>query len=70
MQKVGLTMLGIAAVVAIVYSCKTLFTDADVPLTLKIALGVGGLGLVLLLVSIGVKRCKDSKDDKFKGVER
>ena len=70
MQKVGLTMFGIAAVVVIGYLCKGFFTDAGVPLFLRIAVGVGGIGLLILLVSIGVKRYKDSKDDKFKGVER
>ena len=70
MQKAGFTLLGVGAVVVIAYLCKGFFTDSSVSLLLRIAVGAVGLGLVLLLASVGVKRYRSSKEDKFKGVER
>ena len=46
------------------------FVTADAPLTEKLAAGAMGLGLVLLLVSVGRERWKEWKDDPYRKVQR
>ena len=70
MEKVAFALIGGGVVILIGYFCRGFFTAAGIPLVLRIAVGIVGLGLVLLLASIGWRRYKSTKKDDFKEVER
>lgn len=72
MQKVAFTFIIIGALVMIGYACKDFFTATDIALAIRIAAGAVGLGLILLLASIGRERYVKSKkeEEDFKEVKR
>ncbi len=70
MQKIAWTLIGLGLLVVIGYLCKGFFTAADIPLALRVASGIVGLGLILLLVSIGRERYRAAKKESFEEIER
>ena len=69
-QKVALILIGIGAVVIIYYGVKGFFFSADVPLAIRIAIGIIGLG-ILVLLGIAIKdRRKKAKSEDFKEIEK
>ena len=70
MQKVAWTLIGLGILVVIGYASKDFFTAADIPLAFKVAAGIVGLGLALLLVSVGKERYQAAKKESFKEIER
>lgn len=70
MQKLAYALIGIGAVVLVVWGVKEFFIDPEVDLLIRIAVGAVGLGLLVLLGVVLRDRRRSSKDDRFKGVER
>ena len=70
MQKLAYALIGIGAVVLVVWGVKEFFTDPEVDLLIRIAVGAVGLGLLVLLGVVLRDRRRSSKNDRFKGVER
>ncbi len=70
MQKVAWILIGLGILVVIGYASKGFFTAADIPLAFRVAAGIVGLGLVLLLVSVGKERYQTAKKESFKEIER
>ncbi|MCD6230365.1 MAG: hypothetical protein J7J88_00550 [Dehalococcoidia bacterium] len=69
-QKVALILIGLGVLVLAIWGIKDFFTQADIPLLVRIAAGAIGGG-VLVLIGIAIKdRMDKSKKDDFKGVER
>ena len=69
-QKVALVLIGLGVLVLAIWGIKDFFTQADIPLLVRIASGAIGGG-VLVLIGIAIKdRLDKSKKDDFKGVER
>jgi Ni/Fe-hydrogenase subunit HybB-like protein len=70
MNKIAYLLIGIGAVVLIIWGVKEFLTDSTIDPLIRIAAAAVGLG-VLLLVGIVVRdRVRASKTDKFKGVQR
>ncbi len=70
MQKLAYALIGTGAVVLVVWAVKEFFTDPEVDLLIRIAVGAVGLGLLVLLGVVLRDRRRSSKDDRFKEVER
>ncbi len=70
MQKLAYALIGTGAVVLVIWAVKEFFTDPEVDLLIRIAVGAVGLGLLVLLGVVLRDRRRSSKDDRFKEVER
>ena len=69
-QKVAFILIGIGTLVLIGWSIQVFFTDSEIPLLIRIAVGVIGAG-VLVLLGVAIKdRLAKAKTDDFKEVER
>jgi len=70
MQKLAYALIGIGALVLVVWGIKEFFIDPEVDLLIRIAVGAVGLGLLVLLGVVLKDRLRSSKNDRFKGVDR
>jgi hypothetical protein len=70
MQKLAYALIGIGAVVLIIWGVKEFFIDPEVDLLIRIAVGAVGLGLLVLFGVVLRDRRRSSKNDRFKEVER
>jgi len=69
MQKLAWILIGISFVGLMGWGAYAFFSDSEVPVMIKIALGAIGAG-VLILLGIAIKdRLTKSKSDEFKGVD-
>ncbi len=69
-QKVALVLMGLGVLVLIGWGVKDFFTDGDIPLLIRIAVGAIGAG-ILVLVGVVIKdRVAKAKTEDFKGVEK
>ncbi len=69
-QKVAFILIGIGTLVLIGWSIQVFFTDSEIPLLIRIAVGVIEAG-VLVLLGVAIKdRLAKAKTDDFKEVER
>ncbi len=69
-QKVAFILIGIGTLVLIGWSIQVFFTDSEIPLLIRIAVGAIGAG-VLVLLGVAIKdRLAKAKTEDFKEVER
>jgi len=69
-HKIAYALIGIGAVVLVVWGVKEFFTDPGVDLLIRIAVAAVALGLLILIGVVVRDRVRASKSDKFKGVQR
>jgi len=70
MQNVAFILIGLGVLALIGWAVQGFFTASDIPLLIRIAVGVISVG-VLVLIGVAIKdRLAKAKTDKFKGVER
>jgi len=70
MQKLAYALIGIGAVVLLIWGVKEFFIDPEVDLLIRVAVGAVGLGLLVLFGVVLRDRKRSSKNDRFKEVER
>jgi len=69
-QKLALILMGLGMLVLLGWGVKVFFTDSDVPLLVRIAVGAIGAG-ILVLLGVAIKdRISKAKTEDFKGVEK
>jgi len=69
MQKVAFILIGLGILTLIGWSVRDFFMVVEIPLFVRIPVGVIGVG-VLILIGIAIKdRVKQVKTDKFKEVD-
>ena len=69
-QKIAFILIGLGVLVLIGWGVKGFFTDSDIPLLIRIAVGAIGAG-VLVLLGVAIKdRIAKAKTEDFKGVEK
>ena len=69
-QKTAYIFIGVSVLVLIGWWSRLFFLASDIPLIVRIAVGVLGVGTVILLgVAIKDRRAK-AKTENFKGVEK
>ncbi len=70
MQSLGIIILGTVILVLLGYGCRDFFINADVPLALRIGVGVIGGGVLFLVIKAIRGRLARIKTEKFKEVEK
>ena len=70
MQKTGLILVSVGVLVLAGYGSRGFFLNADVPLAIRIAVGVIGVGVTVLIIKVIRDRLAKRKTEKFKEVER
>ena len=69
-QNVAFILIGIGILVLIGWAVQSFFTDSEIPLLIRIAVGAVGVG-VLVLLGVAIKdRLKKAKTEDFKEVEK
>ncbi len=70
MQNIAFILMGLGILALIGWSVQGFFTASEIPALIRIAVGVIGVG-VLILVGVVIRdRIKKAKTDDFKEVER
>jgi len=70
MQKISYALMGIGALVLVIWGIKEFMTDATVDPLIRIAVAAVGLGILLLIAVVIRDRVRASKNDRFKGVQQ
>ena len=70
MQKAGLILIAVGLLTLLGYGGSSFFLDPEIPLAIRIAVGVIAVGVVVLIVKVVRDRMISKKTDKFKEVER
>ena len=70
MQSLGIIILGTVILVLLGVGCRSFFINADVPLALRIGVGVIGGGVLFLVIKAIRGRLARIKAEKFKEVEK
>ena len=69
-QNVAFILIGLGILALIGWSVEIFFMASDIPLLIRIAAGVVGVG-VLILIGVAIRdRFRKAKTEKFKEVER
>jgi len=69
-QNAAFILIGIGILVLIGWGVEGFFTASDIPLLIRIAVGIIGAG-ILVLIGVAIKdRVIKAKTEKFKGVEK
>ncbi|TET26852.1 MAG: hypothetical protein E3J67_00575 [Dehalococcoidia bacterium] len=69
-QNVALIMIGVGGLILIGWAVQGFFLSSEVPLIIRIAVGVIGLGM-LVLIGVAIRdRLRKAKTEDFKGVEK
>jgi len=70
MQSAAFILIALGILALIGYGVKGFFMAADIPLLIRIAVGIIGIG-ILVLIGVAIKdRVIKAKTEKFKGVEK
>ena len=69
-HKIAYTLIGLGVLALIGWWVKIFFTASDIPLLIKIAVGVVGVGFLILLGIVVKDRIAKAKTEDFKGVEK
>ena len=70
MQKVALVLMGLGVLVLIGWGVKGFFSDGDIPLLIRIAVGAIGAGMLVMIGVVIKDRVAKAKTEDFKGVEK
>ena len=69
-QNAAFILIGLGVLALIGWAVEGFFTSSDIPILIRIAVGVMGVG-VLILIGVAIKdRIKRGKDEDFKGVDK
>ncbi|MFC1971313.1 hypothetical protein ACFLV0_05260 [Chloroflexota bacterium] len=69
-QNIAFILIGLGVLVLIGWAVQGFFTASEIPLLIRISVGIIGAGM-LILIGVAIKdRLNKAKDEDFKGVER
>jgi len=69
-QNIAFILIGLGVLALIGWAVEGFFTSSDIPILIRIAVGVMGVG-VLILIGVAIKdRIKRGKEEDFKGVDK
>jgi len=70
MHSLGIIIIGTVILVLLGYGCRSFFISADIPLALRIGVGVVGGGVLVLVIMAIRGRLARRKAEKLKEVEK
>ena len=69
-QNAAFILIGLGILALIGWAVQGFFTSDEIPVLIRVAVGVMGVG-VLILIGVAIKdRIARSKDEDFKGVDK
>ncbi len=69
-QNIAFSLIGTGILVLIGWAVQGFFTASDIPLLIRIAVGVTGAGVLLLVIVAIRDRLKKAKKEDFKEVDK
>lgn len=69
-QNIAFILIGIGVLILIGWAVQGFFTTSDIPLLIRVAVGIVGIGVLVLLIVAIKDRLKKAKAENFKEVER
>ena len=69
-QNIAYLLIGLGFLALIGWAVEGFFTSPDIHILLRIAVGIIGVGVLILLVIAIKDRIKKAREEDFKGVER
>jgi len=69
-QNIAYILIGLGFLALIGWAVKGFFLESDIPLLIRIAVGIMGSGVIILIIIAIKDRMKKAKTEDFKGVER
>jgi multisubunit Na+/H+ antiporter MnhB subunit len=69
-QSLGIIIIGTIILFLLGFGCRSFFINADVPLALRVGVGVIGGGVLFLVIRTIRFRLARTKAEKFKEVEK
>lgn len=69
-QKIAYSLIGLGVLALTGWWVKAFFMASDIPLLIRIAVGVVGVGILILLGIVIKDRITKAKTEDFKGVEK
>jgi Ca2+/Na+ antiporter len=69
-QNIAYILIGLGFLALIGWAVEGFFTSSDVPLAIRIAVGIIGAGILILIIVAVKDRLKKAKTENFKGVDR
>ena len=69
-QNVAYILIGIGFLALIGWAVKGFFLEDTIPIAIRVAVGIIGAGVIILLIVAVKDRLKKAKTEDFKGVER
>ena len=70
MQKAGLILIVVGLLTLLGYGGSSFFLNPEIALAVRIAVGIIGIGVVVLIVKVIRDRLISKKTDRFEEVER
>jgi hypothetical protein len=69
-QNIAYILIGLGLLALIGWAVSGFFTSADIPLAVRIAVGVIGAGVLILIIVAVRDRLKKARTEDFKGVDK
>jgi Ca2+/Na+ antiporter len=69
-QNIAYILIGLGILALIGWAVEGFFTSDEIPILIRIAVGVMGLGVIILIVVAIKDRINRSKDEDLKGVDK
>lgn len=70
MQNLALILIGIGVLLLIGWAAQGFFTASEIPLLIRIATGIIGIGVLVLIIVAIKDRLQKAKTDDFKDVQQ
>jgi hypothetical protein len=69
-QNIAYILIGLGFLALIGWAVRGFFMESDIPLLIRVAVGIIGAGVVILIIVAIKDRLKKAKTEDFKGVEK
>jgi hypothetical protein len=69
-QNIAFTLIGLGFLTIIGWAVKGFFLEDTIPIAIRVAVGIMGAGIIILIIVAVKDRLKKAKTEDFKGVER
>ena len=69
-QNIAYILIGLGVLALVGWAVQSFFTASEIPVAIRVAVGILGLGVLILIVVAIKDRISRAKDEDFKGVNK
>lgn len=69
-QNIAYVLIALGFLALVGWAVKGFFMESDIPLLIRVAVGIMGAGVIILIIVAIKDRLKKAKTEDFKGVEK